>query len=194
MLVCVSFLRFLLRSYGNSEVYGTDWFKVRDKAPLYMYKEKTGNSNLRYHLRTHHGDVYDAAIREHGWDYKLSTNLRGPSTQSLNSRNQRSQDIPSFSPEAFLEYLVRFIVADDQVSANDLVVFHILTYLQSIRVVECPEFRQLCMVLRETLVDADIPRRDKMREAIITQWRTSFGQLKLDLSVSIWYPLCPPLY
>lgn len=39
------------------------------------------------------------------------------------------------------------------------------------------------MVLRETLIDADIPGRDKMREAIISQWRNSFEGLKLDLSV-----------
>ena len=41
------------------------------------------------------------------------------------------------------------------------------------------------MILRETLVDADIPRRDKMREAIITHWRTSFEELKLELSVGL---------
>ena len=39
------------------------------------------------------------------------------------------------------------------------------------------------MLLRETLVDADIPRRDKMREAIISQWQKSFEHLKLDLAV-----------
>ena len=41
------------------------------------------------------------------------------------------------------------------------------------------------MVLRETLVDANIPRRDKIREVVISQWRNSFEQLKLDLSVGI---------
>lgn len=56
---------------------------------------------------------------------------------------------------------------------------------KSIRVIECPEFRQLCMVLRESLDDADIPRRDKMREAILSYWRTSFEALKADLSVSL---------
>jgi hypothetical protein len=39
------------------------------------------------------------------------------------------------------------------------------------------------MVLRGTLVEADIPHRDKMREAVINQWKTSFEALKLDLSV-----------
>jgi hypothetical protein len=60
----------------------------------------------------------------------------------------------------------------------------ILTSPQSIRVVECPEFRKLCMVLCRALVDADIPRRDKMREAVISQWRDKFRELKSDLSKS----------
>jgi len=85
----------------------------------------------------------------------------------------------------FVKYLIRFVVADDQVSPNDLAFLHALKGLQSIRVVECPEFRQLCMFLRETLVDNDIPRRTKMREGVISQWRESFEQLKLDLSVGI---------
>jgi len=41
------------------------------------------------------------------------------------------------------------------------------------------------MVLCESLADTDIPRRDRMREAVISQWRDSFEQLISDLSVSI---------
>jgi hypothetical protein len=41
------------------------------------------------------------------------------------------------------------------------------------------------MVLCQTLVDADIPRWDKMREAVINKWRVSFEKLKSDLSVHI---------
>ena len=40
------------------------------------------------------------------------------------------------------------------------------------------------MVLRESLVDDDIPRRDKMRETVINHWRMSFEGLRSDLSVS----------
>lgn len=39
------------------------------------------------------------------------------------------------------------------------------------------------MVLCETLVDANIPGRDKMREAVIGHWQKSFDGLKHDLSV-----------
>jgi hypothetical protein len=184
MLVCIGFLVFILRSYDSSEKYGSDGSTPADGVANYIYGPKTGNTNLRRHLHSAHGDVYDKVVLQHKWGYKLSTESRDASTQ--NARNQRDRDVPSFSPAAFLEHLVHFVVADDQVSLDDLVFFHTLTSLQSIRVVECPEFRKLCMVLCETLVDADIPRRDKMREAIISRWRDSFGQLKLNISVGIW--------
>jgi hypothetical protein len=184
MLVCIGFLIFILRSYDSSEKYGSDKSTVPDGVANYIYGPKTGNSNLRRHLYNEHGEEYDKVILQHKWGYKLSTESRGASTQ--NARDQGDRDVPSFSPAAFLEHLVHFVVADDQVSPDDLIFFHTLTSLQSIRVVECPEFRKLCMVLCETLVDTDIPRRDKMREAVINRWRDSFGQLKLDLSVGIW--------
>jgi hypothetical protein len=92
-----------------------------------------------------------------------------------------------------MEYLVNFIVADDQVSPNNLVFFPALMYLQSIRVVECPEFRQLCMVLRESLVVADFPGRHKVREAIVSRWKESFNKLKVELSVSFEHSAFPLL-
>jgi len=39
------------------------------------------------------------------------------------------------------------------------------------------------MVLQEALTDGDIPRRDKMGEAILNQWWESFERTKLELSV-----------
>ena len=56
-----------------------------------------------------------------------------------------------------MDYLVSFIVVDDEVDPKNSVFFLMLTYLQSIHVIKCPEFRQLCMVLRETLTEAEIP-------------------------------------
>jgi hypothetical protein len=41
------------------------------------------------------------------------------------------------------------------------------------------------MILRETLINADIPGCDKMREAVLSQWQTSFEELKLKLSASL---------
>jgi hypothetical protein len=127
----------------------------------------TATSNLRKHLIKVHAEVYDDAVLKYGWKYPLST-MAGP-TEGSNDRNLRNPDIPHYSPEVFLDALVRLIVADDQ----------------SIRVIECPEFRYLCMVLRENLVDTEIPRRDKMREAILGHFQKSFEELKLELAVSL---------
>lgn len=122
-------------------------------------------------------------LDDNDWDYyKRSTEVNNPSSHAGNVRDRA---IPHFSSPAFIERLVCFIVADDQVSPNNLVFFLTLMYVQSIRVVECPEFRQLCMVLRETLVEADIPGRYRMREAIISRWKQSFKELKVELSVSL---------
>jgi hypothetical protein len=118
---------------------------------------------------------------EHQWPYKSSTKSHNLTT--LNTCSIRNEGIPSFSSVMFLEYLVRFVVVDNQVSLDDLALFQMLTGLQSICVVECPEFRQLCMVLCGTLVDTDIPCHDKMRETVINQWQGSFKGLKSDLSV-----------
>jgi hypothetical protein len=83
-----------------------------------------------------------------------------------------------------MEYLVSFIVIDDQVDSKNLVFFLALTDLQSIHIIKCPEFQQLCMVLHETLTMAEIPGHFKMREAIISCWKASFKKLKVELSVS----------
>ena len=39
------------------------------------------------------------------------------------------------------------------------------------------------MLLRESLTDKDIPRRDKLRETIIAQFEKEFLRLKVELSV-----------
>ncbi len=58
------------------------------------------------------------------------------------------------------------------------------SYFKAIMLVECPEFRDLCMLLHKSLTDKDIPHRDKLREAIIQQFGKEFALLKTELSVS----------
>ena len=67
-------------------------------------------------------------------------------------------------------------------SLNLIVSSHRL--LQSINVIECPEFQQLLCLLRQELRDTDIPRRTKLRELIIEAWRDCFQALREDLEVS----------
>jgi len=49
---------------------------------------------------------------------------------------------------------------------------------------ECPEFRQLLLLLRNNLKDSDIPHRTKTRELVLQAWRDYFVALKADLKVS----------
>ena len=42
------------------------------------------------------------------------------------------------------------------------------------------------MLLRETLADKDIPKRDKLRETIIKQFEKEFNLLKDELSVCLF--------
>src|SRR5260370_17094756 len=165
----------------SSEKYGSDKSMLPRGIANFIYGSKTGKWKRRRALLQVHGEEYDKAVVPHKWAYKVSTESHNVSTQI--AHNQCGWEVLLFSPVVFLEHLARFVVADDQVSPDGLVFFHTLTNLQLIRVVECPEFRQLCMVLCETLIDIDIPCHDKMREVIISQWWDSFGQLKLDLSV-----------
>jgi len=72
---------------------------------------KTGNSNLQKHLITNHQDVYTQMAQEHGWKY-----LEKKSTVNVGVNHKMA--LPLFSPETFLEYLVRFVAADDQVSPH----------------------------------------------------------------------------
>ena len=81
--------------------------------------------NLRKHLLKHHPQQYDQAIVDHQWDYKSSTQTDG---FLHNAYNVRTQGVPPFSQSTFLEYLVHFIVADDQVHPINLIFFHALTH------------------------------------------------------------------
>ena len=58
--------------------------------------------------------------------------------------------------------------------------------MQAIHVMECLEFRQLLLLLRNNLKDSDIPHRTKTQELVLQAWRDYFVALKADLKVSHW--------
>ena len=181
----------------SSKVYGCEKEKIPQHISNYIYAPTTRNLNLHCHLYKVHPQDYDKAIVTNGWNYKLSTEVDSTSVH-VNKRKLCNEEIPPFTLETFLEHLVHFIIADDQVGLNFLVFFQACwshTSFQLICIVKCPEFRCLCMVLQETLVNADIPDHDKMGEAIFNQWRTSFDELKHKLSVSLNVSVTrPPFY
>jgi hypothetical protein len=93
--------------------------------------------------------------------------------------------LPDFSVNEMHRHIVRFIIADDQVSSIYSPWNIIDGHLQPINVVECPEFRQLLRLMRQDLKESDIPRRTKFRSLIIDAWRDYFPILKRDLAVSV---------
>jgi hypothetical protein len=88
-----------------------------------MYKLGTGKSNCRNHLIKKHSAIYDRTVQEKGWGFRLSTEKPGARTTGLPKR-----PLPPFTLDSFIEYLVRFIVADDQVRNLFLSLTHILTF------------------------------------------------------------------
>jgi len=78
-----------------------------------VYKMETGKSNCRKHLLSHHAATYDKTVQEKNWPYRLSTEMPGAKTTV---GELRKRALPRFTLETFVDYLVRFIVADDQVS------------------------------------------------------------------------------
>ncbi|KAI6021257.1 hypothetical protein EDC04DRAFT_2901326 [Pisolithus marmoratus] len=93
-----------------------------------------------------------------------------PSNLGSLPRADISDGILEFSLKALHDYLVRFIVANDQ----------------AIHVVEYLEFQRLLLLLCKDLKDSDIPHHMKMQELVLKAWRDYFVVLKADLKVSYW--------
>lgn len=101
--------------------------------------------------------------------------------------------LPAFSREEFYNRLITFIVADDQVCllGTSTIVF---TYpVQSINLIECKEFRELLLFLRESLRDSDIPHRTSLRNKVVESWKLYLAALRKELGVSTALS-CPAPY
>ncbi|KIM58278.1 hypothetical protein SCLCIDRAFT_1191548, partial [Scleroderma citrinum Foug A] len=144
----------------------------------WQYKLKTRNGALCTHILNFHLSLYLDEAEKNGWiillnyvreavtdGYTITTiqeALQRPGVTIKNLPQLQNCPVAYTSPEVGLppftistmhQYLIRFIVADDQ----------------SISVVECPEFWHL-LLLRYNLCDLDIPHRTKTRELIIEAW------------------------
>jgi len=82
--------------------------EVPKKVDNYIYATTTATGNLRGHLQRVHTELYDRTCEENKWNYKPKV------TAAVVGANRKSE-LPAFSPEMFLDYLVRFVTSDDQV-------------------------------------------------------------------------------
>jgi hypothetical protein len=79
------------------------------------YKPSTGYTALRGHLEHHHKDEYLKACQENGWKVMLPSWLKKEkATHDATLQEAQASRVP-FSTEEFLQHLVNWIVADDQV-------------------------------------------------------------------------------
>jgi hypothetical protein len=78
-----------------------------------VYAPKTASGNLCIHLEKEHAELYKATCEEKGWNY-------GPKLPQPQVGDMRKSALPPFSPEGFLEYLIRFVAADDQVGVSTI--------------------------------------------------------------------------
>ena len=156
------------------------------KNELPSYSPKTATTGLRRHLTKKHELDYTRACKDFGWDAHRDPD---PDAGPLSGPAKELKEREPFTSEALLRYIVNFVVADDQVRissclcVSSLYVILISSY-KSINVVECPEFRQLLLFLREDLREEDIARRDKIRDAIMRAWYAYYKVLKDELQVS----------
>lgn len=86
---------------------------VPDGIKNYRYRMKTSNTNCRNHLISRHAELYNATILAKKWPYPLTTDEPGA---RKTVGQLRKHALPEFTLQSFVDYLVRFIVADDQVS------------------------------------------------------------------------------
>ncbi|KAF7372280.1 Zinc finger BED domain-containing protein 4 [Mycena venus] len=129
-----------------------------------VYASGTSVSSRRKHLEGQHLDEYLDAIHQHTWARKPSADHE----KQLEERRTNYQRVP-YSTAALANQLVRVVVS------NDL----------SINLIENRDFRDLLLFLRETLRDADIPHRTKLRSLIIDAWLDYWEELKAELRLSL---------
>jgi hypothetical protein len=125
----------------------------------------TANSNLKRHIRNFHRELWLTNTQKNGWK-----NLHSQvSTQSVALQGKPCEE---FDVDKFHPHIVRFIVADNQVSQFVPLLRQFLTTIlpQSINVVECPELQSLLLLLRSNLQDAMIPCQTNVCQMILEAW------------------------
>jgi hypothetical protein len=81
--------------------------------PSSSYAATTSNSTLRNHLEKAHKDEYLRVCSAKGWKNQLPSS-KASSEAPSESRPGSGKRTP-FSAKVFLDWLVKFIIADDQV-------------------------------------------------------------------------------
>jgi hypothetical protein len=85
------------------------------EAGNYFYMQSTGGTDLQKHLYRRHPNEYDEACTTYHWPNRRLQSVGEAPTQTHGAHG----NLPPFSNKTFMNHLVRFIVADDQVCLFD---------------------------------------------------------------------------
>lgn len=84
----------------------------------YDFSKGTSTSSLRPHLEKYHHDLYMKLAQERNWKIQLPgflSQARRSNAASGSNSNASKLSPDDFSEETFHNYILRFIIADDQV-------------------------------------------------------------------------------
>jgi hypothetical protein len=140
---------------------------------------------LRGHLERYHEEEYLKAAQDNGWTIMLPSWLKKEKLKHDTALQEANASRVSFTPEIFLQHLVNWIVADDQVRIHliNMSSYFDIYFTQSLRVVEGPEFRRLLVLLQGELGVEGIPGRTKVRNTIMKSVDDFFKSLKDEFQV-----------
>jgi hypothetical protein len=124
----------------------------------YEYSKKTLTSSLRPHIKKHHLELFTTLAKEKEWKILLPGLVSQAQSQAASEAAASQHEPPiNFDERTFYQYLVNFIIADDQVHSH-LIFFLCLQcsclrapILKSLNLVECPEFRRLLILLQKDI-------------------------------------------
>lgn len=86
-----------------------------DPTRRYIYSKNTSTSSLCPHIKKYHLDLFKTLAQERGWKVLLPglvTQAKSQASAAV-ATNQRVPD--KFNEDSFRQYLVNFIIVDDQV-------------------------------------------------------------------------------
>lgn len=152
----------------------------------YEYSHTTSTTSLRPHIEKHHLELYLTLAKEKGWNILLPGLVSQARSQATTKAATSEGGRPDkFDERTFHQHLMNFIVADDQVCSHSIFLCLQCSCLtpKSLNLMECREFRQLLLLLRNDLKEEMIPHRTKLRELIIQAWKQQFQVLRRDLAV-----------
>ncbi|KAF7358289.1 putative AC transposase [Mycena venus] len=121
----------------------------------------------RLHLQNApgHPEEYFTAVEQYGFANKLPAEL----ARQVAENRALSLNRISFSMNTFMEQLVKVFVA------NDLL----------IHLIDSREFRDLLLLLRDSLAEKDIPHRTKLTKLVVEAWVKYYAELKVTLNAAI---------